>query len=112
MPPTRVQITILALTALYLGGVWAIESDSTQATTVRTRVGGIWSRHVAPGEGGWVARNAGLLRIAGIAAAIACVVLLPSLSFGNIVAIVALALVYLAAIDLLANRRQESREDT
>ena len=108
-PTTRVQVTILTITAIYLAFVWAIASDTSPAATVRANVSAIWSRNAgvdAPENTGWFARNAGTLRVVGIAVAAACIVLVPSLTFGSIVAIVALALIYLAAVDFLANRQE------
>ena len=108
-PSTRVQITILALTAIYLGAIWLIASDSETAANARERAGGLWSQHVGtPAGGGWVADHVGFLRIAGIVVAVALMVFLPSLTFGNVVAVVAITLAYLAGVDLLAGRSGES----
>ncbi|MEE8537714.1 MAG: hypothetical protein V3S71_06860 [Acidobacteriota bacterium] len=53
---------------------------------------------------GWVARRASWFRVFGIALGATLLTVLPSLTFGTFVVVVALELLYLAAIDMIVNR--------
>ncbi len=52
---------------------------------------------------GWVARRASWFRVFGIALGAILLIVLPSLTFGTFFLVVALDLLYLAAIDVVVN---------
>ncbi len=53
---------------------------------------------------GWVAARAAWFRVIGIVLGAALLIVLPSLTFGTFILVVALELLYLAAIDMIVNR--------
>jgi hypothetical protein len=107
-PTTRVYITTLALTAAYFGMLYFATSDSSAAVRTRGRVREFVdpvAGAAAPetdGARGWIASNAGLLRVAGAAAAVGLVLFWPALNLRFVVMVLALALIYLAAIELFS----------
>jgi hypothetical protein len=118
-PSTRVYVTVLALIGIYLLALALIVSEAPWAETVRARVRELTSKYVEPGAAAgpsersvsvWVAAHAGWLRLAGIIVALAALVLWPSLTLATFIMVVALGLVYLAAIDWIAGRGQPSDE--
>jgi hypothetical protein len=112
-PSTRVYVTVLLLLAAYLGGVWAVSSDSERAQHVRKAVSDGWQRYFAgrpeAGEGaggisGWIVAHAMWLRAIGVLLAVVLLLLWPSVTARSIVAVIALLLAYLAAIDFIGSR--------
>ncbi len=107
-PGNRVYVTTFVLLALYLAGLWVVASESAWAAKCREQLAAAWQRAAAvPAPGGkatFPARYARHLRLAGIAAAVVVAIVIPDAGIGAIAGIVALTLIYLAAIDWLARR--------
>jgi hypothetical protein len=105
-PTTRVYVTTFALAALYMLTLYVAASEAPWAARARERLGSIGpSRAGEDGsrEGairGWIAGHAPLLRIAGVSAVAVLIVAWPDLNLRFVVMVVALGLIYLAAIDL------------
>jgi hypothetical protein len=107
-PTTRTYLTVLGLLGVYLLMLFLVSSDSQIAVRVRERWDGWWRAWTATPEGvqsGWVPAHAGALRIGGIVAAIALLVFWPDPSLRFLVMVVALALIYLAGVDLASRSR-------
>ncbi len=115
-PSTRFVVTVLVLTVMYLAVLTAATSDAQWAVSIRSGAAGLWDRYfrVQTGAGngtqarpslvGWVARRASWFRVFGIVLGAALLIVLPSLTFGTFVVVIALELLYLAAIDMIVNR--------
>jgi len=111
-PPTRLTITVLALLASYLAGLWMATSDAEWAQKTRERISASLKspgparqepdKATAPSAARWVVRRAAWLRVLGVAAAALALVVLP-FSYGAFLAVVVLLLLYLAAIDVAVN---------
>jgi hypothetical protein len=114
-PTARVYVTVLGLLAVYLGAIWVASSDSESAQRVRQRGSELWQQHFAapavpssegtPSRLDWFVARAAWLRIIGIALAVILLLVWPSPTWGSVIALVALLLVYLAAIEFVADRR-------
>ena len=111
-PTTRTYVTILLLSSLYFTALAVATSGTGWATSARKQLGDLWARYfraqqpVEPGDRsirGWIATYAGWLRAAGIVVAVALLMAWPSLSFGGFVAAIAIAFLYLAGIDWIAD---------
>jgi hypothetical protein len=113
-PSTRLIVTVLVLAALYLAALAVAASDAGWAVATRSWAGQLWERYFRVPEapaadrptGGrsplrWVAARAPWFRAIGIAVGVLLLVAWPSLTFGTVVVVVALELLYLAAIDVL-----------
>jgi hypothetical protein len=110
-PTTRTYLTVLGLLVIYLLLLFLLSSDSQVAVRARERWDGWWRAWSATPEearSGWVAAHAGALRIAGITVAIGLLVFWPDLSLRFLVMVVALALIYLAGVDLASRPRSTS----
>jgi len=115
-PSPRFVVTMLVLTATYLAVLTAASSDAQWAVSVRSRAAGLWDRymrvHMRDREGtaaraslaDWVALRASWFRVFGVVLGATLLIVLPSLTFGTFVLVVALELLYLAAIDMIVNR--------
>lgn len=109
-PTNRVYVTTLFLLAAYFAGIWTLTSDSSWAASAREHIDGVWQRLSARSEGvpgfrGWIGRQAAAFRIAGVGIAGLLVILWPGLTFASLVAILAMALLYLALIEWLVTVR-------
>jgi hypothetical protein len=111
-PTTRVYVTLLVLLAVYLLGVWLLTSDMPAASDTRARAGDLWSRYFVTSSSrtgaataGWVGAHAGVLRLAGVGLALLVLLVLPEVTIGLFVAVIALLFVYLAGVDLLSHSR-------
>jgi hypothetical protein len=108
-PTLRVYVTTLGLLAAYLALLFVISSDSEIARRARdewelrrTR----WFGSSRDGQHqGWIGRHAGVLRAAGIVAALALLLFWPEPTLRFAVMVIALGLIYLAAIDLASRSR-------
>jgi hypothetical protein len=113
-PSTRLVLTVMVVAALYLAALAVTASDAVWAVATRSWAGQLWERYFrvieAPAadrpSGGrsplrWVAARAPWFRAIGIAVGVLLLVAWPSLTFGTVVVVVALELLYLAAIDVL-----------
>ena len=115
-PSSRMIVTVFALLALYLAVLTIVTSDAAWAVWMRSRGGELWERYFRvdeetvagpPGKRtlpGWVAARAAWFRVIGIVVGAALLIVLPSLTFGTFILVVALELLYLAAIDMIVNR--------
>ncbi len=111
-PSSRVLLTVGICLALYLGWIWLVASDSNAAATARKRVtegmaGSVDAPIQRGGFIGWVARNAGLLRLLGIVVAAALLLFVWDLSTGGFVLIAAGTLLYLAGIEWASTEARE-----
>ena len=115
-PSTRFVVTVLVLTVAYMAALAAATSDAEWAVSIRSGAAGLRDRyfrvHRADSGGalagpwlvGWIAARASWFRGIGIVLGAALLIVLPSLTFGTFVLVVALELLYLAAIDMIVNR--------
>ena len=112
-PTTRTYVTILLLSSLYFSALAVATSETGWATAARKQLGDLWARYfrarppIEPSDvslRGWIASHAGWLRAAGIAVAIPLLIAWPGLSLGAVVAVIAIGFLYLAGIDLVADR--------
>ncbi len=115
-PSSRMIVTVFVLLALYLAVLAIVTSDAAWAVWMRSRGGELWERFFRVDEAtvasppgkrtlpGWVAARASWFRVIGIVLGVALLIVLPSLTFGTFVLVVALELLYLAAIDMIVNR--------
>jgi hypothetical protein len=116
-PSTRLIVTVMVVAALYLATLALATSDAVWAVSARSWGGQLWERYFrvpeAPaadrtGRGRsplrWVAARAPWFRTVGVAVGVLLLVAWPSLTFGTVVVVVALELLYLAAIDMVVNR--------
>jgi hypothetical protein len=111
-PTARVYVTTLVLLGLYLGALFVLASDAPFAANLRAQVERYFSQsgQGAGANGGplasWIAAHAAWLRVAGLLAAVVLLIAWPSPSLGTIMMVVALALIYLALLDFVANRTE------
>ncbi len=115
-PSTRFVVTVLVLTAAYMTALAAATGDAEWAVSIRSGAAGLRDRYFRVQKGtaegtsarpsivGWVAARASWFRLFGVALGVTLLVVLPSLTFGTFVLVVALELLYLAAIDMIVNR--------
>ena len=115
-PSTRFVVTVLVLTAAYMTALAAATGDAEWAVSIRSGAAGLRDRYfrvqketakgtsARPSIVGWVAARASWFRLLGVALGVTLLVVLPSLTFGTFVLVVALELLYLAAIDMIVNR--------
>jgi hypothetical protein len=106
------------LLALYLGSIWVVTSEGESAVRARERASTIWRERFAaeqgpppPGEPGWktwMIARAPWLRVVGILLVGLLLLLWPDPTLGSLIALVALLLVYLAAIEFLTDRSSEA----
>lgn len=115
-PSTRLIVTVLVFAALYLAALAVAASDADWAVWARSRVSQLWERYFRVPEAAedraargrsplhWIAARASWFRGIGIALGVILLVAWPSLTFGAVVIVVALELLYLAGIDMIVNR--------
>jgi hypothetical protein len=115
-PSTRLIVTVLVLVALYLAALALAASDAGWAVSARSWAGQVWERYFRVPEAAadraaqgrsplhWVAARAPWFRGIGILLGVILLVAWPSPTFGTVVVVVALELLYLAAIDTVVNR--------
>ena len=111
---TRLIVTVVVLVALYLLALTIATSDAGWAVSTRGRIADVWERYfrvdqtspaeTRPGVSGWITARAHWFRIIGILAGIVFLITWPSVTFGLVVIVFALELIYLAAIDFVGNR--------
>ena len=110
---SRFRIEILMLLAVFLLAVEVVTSDAAWARSTRSRLGDALAPHAPPGAehreagkresfSGWVAAQRTLLRVFGIIVGVAIVLVWPSLTQRLIITVIALELLYLAAIEVVA----------
>jgi len=116
-PSTRLIVTVLVFAALYLAALAVAASDAAWAVSARSWLAQLWERYLRVPEAPaadrtmrgrsplhWVAARASWFRGIGIALGVVLLVAWPSLTFGAVVVVVALELLYLAGIDMIVNR--------
>jgi hypothetical protein len=111
---TRLIVTVVVLVALYLLALTITTSDADWAVSARGRIADVWKRYFRvdrtspaesqPGVSGWITARAHWFRVIGILAGIVFLIAWPSVTFGLVVIVFALELIYLAAIDFVGNR--------
>jgi hypothetical protein len=100
-PTARVYATVLGLLAVYLLLLFVVASDSRMAVRARDTLDRWWTSSSADGAGGgWIPSHAGVLRVAGVLAALGLLLFWPDVSLRFLVMVIALAFIYLAGIDL------------
>jgi hypothetical protein len=114
-PTARVYVTILGLLAVYLGAIWMASSDSESAQRARQRGSELWQQHFAapvmPATGDkptrldWIVARAAWFRMTGILVVVALLLVWPSPTWGSVIMLIALLLVYLAALEFISQRR-------
>jgi hypothetical protein len=117
-PTARVYLTILGLLALYLATIWLVTSDGASAVRARDRASNIWRERFVeqqgpapagePGWKTWLIARAPWLRLIGIALVAVLLLIWPAPTLGSLIALIALLLVYLAAIEFLTDRTSEA----
>ena len=117
-PSTRGVFTVLALGALSLVAVTVVASESESAARIRsffvtTLQGTSVSKDQisATGPLGFIAKHAAWFRAGGLLAGVIALVVWPSFSLGALIFVLALAFLYLAAIDLAVNAAHEADSD-
>jgi hypothetical protein len=117
-PSTRGVFTVLGLGALSLVAVTIVASESERAASIRsffvtTLQGTSGSKdHIsATGPLGFIATHAAWFRAGGLMAGVVALVVWPSFSLGAFIFVLALAFLYLAAIDLAVNAAREVDSD-
>jgi hypothetical protein len=116
-PSTRLTVTVMVLAALYLAALALATSDAGWAVATRSWVGQLWERYFRVPEAAaadratrgrsplrWAAARAPWFRSLGVAVGVVLLIAWPSLTFGTVVIVVALELLYLAAIDVIVSR--------
>jgi hypothetical protein len=119
-PSTRLIVTVFVLAALYLAALAVAASDAAWAVSARSWLAQLWERYFRVPEVPasdratrgrsplhWVAARAPWFRGIGIVLGVILLLAWPSLTFGTVVVVVALALLYLAAIDMIVGRAAE-----
>jgi hypothetical protein len=114
-PTARVYVTILGLLAVYLGAIWMASSDSESAQRARQRGSELWQQHFAapvmpatgekPTRVDWIVARAAWFRMTGILVVVALLLVWPSPTWGSVIMLIALLLVYLAALEFISERR-------
>jgi hypothetical protein len=108
-PTFRVYATTLVLLGAYLFVLFLAASDTAFAARARSQWDALSARWFSTpadaGDRGWIAAHAGYLRLAGLAIAAAMLLFWPDANLRFAVMVVALALIYLAGIDLAARPR-------
>ncbi len=116
-PSTRLTVTVLIVVALYLALIAIVSSEAAWAGAIRSPVADFWNRYfraddqavVRGDEGrrslvGWIAVRAPWLRLVGIAIGVVFLIVLPDVSLGTIVMVLALEMLFFAAVDFVVNR--------
>lgn len=116
-PSTRLTITVLAIVALYLALVSVASSDAGWATWARSRFGDFWDRYfrapvAAPAADGsrlgWLAARAAYLRAVGLLVGAVLLIALPNVPWSTVLVVLAIEMLYFAAIDFLINHGRPS----
>jgi hypothetical protein len=113
-PSARSVTTVLVLAALSLVALTIVASESERATRIRAYIANAW-QHVferqdlgpATGLTAFVATRAAWFRAGGVLAGVIALVAWPSFSLGVFILVIALVLLYLAAIDLAVNSARQ-----
>ena len=124
-PSTRLTVTVLVLAGLYLAALAVAASDGAWAVSTRSWLAQLWERYLRVPEAPaadramrgrsplhWVAARAPWFRGIGIVLGVVLLVAWPSLTFGTVVVVVALDLLYLAAVDMIVSRAADREGET
>jgi hypothetical protein len=124
-PSTRLILTVMVVAALYLATLAVAASDAAWAVSARSWLAQLGEHYLpvpeAPAADGatrgrsplhWVAARAPWFRGIGIVLGVVLLVAWPSLTFGTVVVVIALELLYLAAIDMIVSRVADQEGET
>jgi hypothetical protein len=112
-PTPRIFVTAVLLLLAYLGVLWGIASETQAARYMRRTTGHFVQPNgsAVHGDANLIARWSGILRVAGILVAAAILVIAPGVTLRLITLVVAGLLLYLAALDYLASRGENQRDE-
>lgn len=116
-PSTRLTVTGLIVVALYLTLIAIVSSEAAWAGAIRSPVVDFWNRYfhvddraVARAEGGrrslleWLAVRAPRIRLIGLVIGVVFLIVLPDVTLGTVVIVLALEMLLFAAVDFLTTR--------
>ena len=116
-PSTRLTVTGLIVVVLYLTLIAIVSSEAAWAGAIRSPVVDFWNRYfhvddraVARAEGGrrslleWLAVRAPRIRLNGLVIGVVFLIVLPDVTLGTVVIVLALEMLLFAAVDFLTTR--------
>ena len=116
-PSTRLTVTVLIVVALYLTLIAIVSSQAAWAGAIRSPAADFWNRYfrvddraVARGDEGrrsllgWIATRAPRLRLIGLTIGAVILIVLPDVSLGTVVIVLAMEMLFFAAVDFVAGR--------